>query len=202
MARPAWVGAVARAPHTRVPTLARRARPHRKHRGPVSSRMSDIVLDFLSLLEEREARLLTWGFVDGAFESGELEDLADAYVLDHDDTGTLTGAELIRRLRDRALVLDVEDGGARRHRTRMAETVRLAARLRQLFPKHREAGWSRAPTLVSDYRLVTRPRAYPKREIPVEAAFAELNSASATPARGPALRALLDRRTGHEFRLS
>ena len=164
--------------------------------------MSNLVLDFLSLLEEREARLLTWGFVDGAFEPDELEDLAGDYVLDHDDTGTLTGAHLVRQLRDRALLLDVEDGGARRYRTRMAETVRLAARLRQLFPKHRDAGWARAPTLVADFRIVTRPRAYPKRDIPVPAALAELDLAGAPVKRGAALRRLLDGRAASDFGLS
>lgn len=164
--------------------------------------MSELALDFLSVLEEREARLLAWGFVDGAFDPAELEDLAEEYVLKHDETGTLTGTDLTRSLRDRALLLDVEDGGARRHRTRMAETVRLAARLRQLFPKHREAGWTRAPTLVADYRILTRPRAYPRRDILVNAALSELDAAGAPPARGAALRALLEGRGAREFRVS
>ena len=38
--------------------------------------MNDLELDFLSLLEEREARLLSWGYVDGAFERSELGRLA------------------------------------------------------------------------------------------------------------------------------
>ena len=98
--------------------------------------MSTIALDFLTHLEERETRLLTWGFVDGGFTLDELELLADEFVLENDETGTLTGADLVKELRDRALLLDVDDGMAVRHRTRMAETVRLLARLRQLFPKH------------------------------------------------------------------
>src|SRR4051812_23560572 len=103
--------------------------------------MRRLEVQFLSLLEEREARLLTWGYVDGGFERAELEHLAEDFVLDHDETGTVTGAELIRALRDQGLLLEVDDGTSLRLRTRMAETVRLAARLRQLFSKHRDAGW-------------------------------------------------------------
>src|SRR4051794_20791789 len=89
----------------RVPGLARRARTRWQRHGSLPHGMSDPALDFLSLLEEREARLIAWGFVDGAFEQSELEDLAEAYVLNHDETGTLTGSDLVRRLRDRALLV-------------------------------------------------------------------------------------------------
>jgi hypothetical protein len=162
--------------------------------------MSELELDFLSLLEEREARLLSWGYVDGAFEKSELEELAEGFVLDHDETGTLTGADLLNSLRRRGLLLEVDDGIGICSRTRMAETVRLAARLRQLFPKHRDAGWTLAPTLVADYRLVTRPRAYPRRNIATSPAIDDL-AAGGPAVRRTALEALLSQR-GDDFKLS
>ena len=45
----------------------------------------------------REARLLTWGFVDGGFALDELEMLADEFP-DNDETGALTGADLSKTL--------------------------------------------------------------------------------------------------------
>lgn len=164
--------------------------------------MSDIVLRFLSALEERESRLLTWGYVDGGFELDELEGLADDFVLGWDETGALTGADLVQRMRERALILDAEDGKRVQYRTRMAETVRLFARLRQLFPKHKGAGWTQASTLVADYRFLTRPRTYPRRDIDVPDAVKELTQSSdATRERAAALEALLKNR-GDDFRLS
>src|SRR3954447_13395842 len=109
--------------------MADRQRPRPVHSAPLPSRMSTIDLDFLTLLEEREVRLLSWGYVDGGFEADELEALADQYTLQHDASGTLTGKDLVVLLRDRALVLEVDDGTDIRYRTWMAETVRLFARL-------------------------------------------------------------------------
>ncbi|QLE53718.1 hypothetical protein FD724_38340 (plasmid) [Nostoc sp. C057] len=58
-------------------------------------------------------------------------------------------------------------------RTRMAEGVRLFARLRQLFPNN---SWQTSPTLVADYRLQIRPRIYPKRYITPEAVIKQLEA--------------------------
>src|SRR3954464_7148097 len=181
--------------------MARGTRHGRERHGRLPRSMTDLGLDLLSVLEERETRLLAWGFVDGAFDSAELDEIADDYALDHDTTGTLTGADLLRSLRERGLLLDVEDGLSIRSRTRMAETVRLIARLRQLFPKHRDGNWASAATLVSDYRIVTRPRAYPRRDIDVDAALADLDLDAAPASRREALRALLEKRASN-FRLS
>ncbi|MBS0552204.1 MAG: DEAD/DEAH box helicase, partial [Proteobacteria bacterium] len=53
-----------------------------------------------------------------------------------------------------------------RYRTRMAEGVRLFARLRQLFPgTHDGTAWVNGATLVADYRLLWRPRKYPARDL-------------------------------------
>ena len=102
--------------------------------------------------------------------------LGDEFALDHDRSGDATGDDLVAELRRRALLLDVDDGTAVRYRSRMAETLRLLARLRQLFPRHRGAGWSQARTLVADYRFLTRPRAYPRRNLAVDQLMTELEA--------------------------
>jgi hypothetical protein len=138
--------------------------------------MTGVALDFLTAIESREARLLAWGYVEGGFTLDELVALGDEFALDHDRTGEITGDDLVDELRRRALLLDVDDGIVVRYRSRMAETIRLLARLRQLFPRHRGAGWTQARTLVADYRFLTRPRDYPRRDLDIEELLTELTS--------------------------
>src|SRR3954447_4851612 len=165
--------------------------------------MSALALDFLTALEQREMRLLAWGYVDNAWRASELADLADEFVLEHDETGVVTGADLVEELRSRALLLAVDGGLGESFRTRMAETVRLFARLRQLFPKHRDAAWTQAATLVSDFRIMSRPRSYPKRNIAVDDAISEITSETAVDSeREAAVRALLTNRVAEPFQLS
>jgi hypothetical protein len=140
--------------------------------------MADLGLDFLTMIESRETRLLAWGYVEGGFTLDELTALGDEFVLDHDRTGEATGDDLVAELRSRALLLDVDDGTVVRYRSRMAETVRLLARLRQLFPRHQGAGWAHARTLVADYRLLTRPRVYPRRDLGVDQLMTDLGARS------------------------
>src|SRR3954451_11918016 len=105
----------------------------------------DLALDFLSALEEEEARLLCWGYVDGGFGADELSERAERFALTHDRDSETTGEDLVDELRDRALLLEVDRGDSVVLRSRMAETVRLAARLRQLFAQHGDQpGWRTA----------------------------------------------------------
>lgn len=131
-------------------------------------------LEFLSELERRESRLLSWGIVDTGFTEDELRQMATAHVTSGGAVG-LTTNTLLDLLRERRLAFWFDTPEGTTVRTRMAETVRLAARLRQLFPKHmRGNGWRLAPTLVADYRLLLRPRTYPKREFTVQQVFERL----------------------------
>jgi superfamily II DNA or RNA helicase len=165
--------------------------------------VTTLALEFLTALEEREMRLLAWGYVDNTWTADEIADLADEFVLEHDDTGVLSGADITEALTSQALLLAVDGGLGESFRTRMAETVRLFARLRQLFPKHRDALWTQAATLVSDFRIISRPRAYPKRDVAVADAIAEITSATASDAaREAAMQALLTRRGSDTFQLS
>lgn len=131
--------------------------------------MEESVREFLGRLEAEEEKLLTWGVVDGGFSRDEVEELAQGFL---DEKGSAeSSASLIKELRDRRLLFDLNLGTRRVYRTRMAESVRLFARLRQLFPNRR---WQVAPTLVADFRFSLRPRRYPERHIEPERAVGEL----------------------------
>lgn len=164
--------------------------------------MSGPALNFLSSLEEREARLLCWGYVDGGFRREEVVDLAERWALRHDTTGRLNGDSLVADLERSGLLLEVDTGRDVLHRTRMAETVRLAARLRQLFPSHGTgSNWTTAPKLVSDYRLTLRSRSYPRRDVDPDETALELSSENLNAQDLEQARRLLAGR-GTEFRLS
>jgi superfamily II DNA or RNA helicase len=128
-----------------------------------------LLLAALDRIEQREARLLTWGLVDGFLTQEELGEIVDPLLDDPAYAPGLTFvsvAEVVTTLRARALLFDIGDGDASRYRSRMAEAVRLLFRLRQLFPKHRGLlGWQSAPTLVADFRFIWRRRRYPRRVV-------------------------------------
>lgn len=120
-------------------------------------------LEFLGELELLEARLLSWSLVDGSFQGGELWDLAAAFLDRHqlaDDP-----RDWIDAMEDAGLLFKWNADDGSRYRTRMAESIRLMARLKQLFPKHFTGvqTWQGAPNLVSDFRFILRPRKYPNR---------------------------------------
>jgi ATP-dependent helicase Lhr and Lhr-like helicase len=131
--------------------------------------MEKILPEFLGELERKEAQLLSWGVVDGHWEESELEDNAEAY-LDREDAWHVFGQprDLINTLLERGLLFRWDESGDYCYRTRFAESLRLLARLRQLFPKHLRNvnGWQSASTLVADFRLLLRARKYPKRDRP------------------------------------
>ncbi|XXX76046.1 protein DpdJ [Sorangium sp. So ce134] len=125
-----------------------------------------VALEFLGRLERDEARLLAWGVVDVGFTDEELLTHAREFLAEPSRSALWTADGLLEWLVEHRLLLTFDYTGERVRRTRMAETVRLAARLRQLFPKHMVDGRFRvAPTLVADYRFALRPRVYPKRDI-------------------------------------
>lgn len=128
--------------------------------------MNSVVAEFLSLLEQREARLLVWGAVDGSFLWEEIEEAAETFLQSNCIKDFEDGYNLAKELLRKHLLFEFTDNGEQRFRTRMAETVRLMARLRQLFPSDMsERRWMTAPTLVADYRFIARPRVYPVRLI-------------------------------------
>ena len=160
----------------------------------------------LDRIEEREARLLAWGIVDGAFCQTEIRGIIDPLIDEALNNGVedfLTADEVLAELLERKWITEVPiGGGSTGYRSRMAETVRLLQRLRQLFPKHAGAsGWQRAPSLVADFRFLRRRRRYPARNIPAEQALEMIGEATGSPALLTAAKALLAP-GGHAVKLS
>lgn len=138
-----------------------------------------LAIKFLEQLEQEETGLLSWGLVNGSFTVEELDDKADAFLNENDPDGVFSydSDELIEYLENKGLIFNLPLVQERRYRTRMAESVRLLSRLRQLFPKHiRDSNWQTAPTLVADYRFLRRPRVYPERSIDAQQAYQDITS--------------------------
>jgi hypothetical protein len=132
----------------------------------------------LDRLERLEVRVLVWGLVDSALSASEVEDTLRDVLNERQDIAadpkcTIdTEGALQERLIELGHLFAVPGRPATppRFRTRMAEGVRLFARLRQMFPRHHEgADWVSAATLVADYRLLWRPRKYPARDLTTKA---------------------------------
>lgn len=125
------------------------------------SNLLPFALDFLSELERAEAELICWGFTGSALTESELVQHAESFLKSR-DRPDIAPRQLLDFLRSRKLLFDLA-GGAR---TRMAETMRLLARLKLLVPKRMpKLGWLASPELVNDYRLSIGPRARPKRDL-------------------------------------
>ena len=159
-------------------------------------------IGFLGDLEKAELELLHWGVVDGAFEESEVEQRAQAFLEQGQAQGRASdfvdGWQLAESLLDARLLWRVP--GTRKYRTRMAEAVRLFARLRQMFPDARNQAWRASPTLVADYRLQVRPRLYPEREVSAEALLERLeHGLSLLPVQKDVLRALSQGRLLRQF---
>lgn len=155
-----------------------------------------LLLKVLDQIEQSEARLLTWGIVDGALEQREIEALIEPLLdqaLEDGVEAYLIPQEIIEVMLERRWLAQVErDDGAIAYRSRMAETVRLLQRLRQLFPKHAgPSAWQRAPTLVADFRFLRRRREYPRRDVAAQYALQQLRDVTSNEAVLTAARALL-----------
>ena len=114
----------------------------------------------------------------------------------------VTPDQVLDELLDCALVVPIPTGSGDLIRSRMAETVRLLARLRQLFPQHKDGNWVDSSTLVSDFRLLVRRREFPRRDLSPDDAISDLEGEHLLSEEGmAAVRALLEAR-GPDFRLS
>jgi len=155
-----------------------------------------LLCKMLDQVEQGEARLLTWGIVDGFLDQREIEKLIEPRVEEALAAGMdefLTADDVIEVMLARRWLTRVElDDGTAGYRSRMAETVRLLQRLRQLFPKHAgPSGWQLAPTLVADFRFLRRRREYPRRDIPAESVLRQLGEVTSSSTMLVAARALL-----------
>ncbi len=119
----------------------------------------------LNDLEAQELGALSWGIVDAHLTRRDVLDVVERLLDEHGDV-TTPADNVLERLLRQAVLLEVGDGEEPAYRTRLSESVRLFARLRQLFPAHLIAGtWSAAANLVFDYRLIARSRRFPRRDV-------------------------------------
>lgn len=170
-----------------------------------SAAADGFLTDVLDAIEQAEARLLVWGLVDGRIGRDELEDLIAPFL----DAAYAQGIdrffgadEVIAALAEQGLLFETDDYPYPGYRSRMAETVRLAFRLRQLFPQNGGVdGWQRARTLVADFRFTRRRRRYPRRDLVPANVIEERNHRFDDPALSAALQALLAER-GEGYRLA
>jgi ATP-dependent helicase Lhr and Lhr-like helicase len=136
-----------------------------------------LVGNVLSALEDRELPLLSWGVTSGVLSRDEVVQILREHLA---LSATAPEPEdLLEFLTSKALLLQVPGSSPPRYRTRLAETVRLTADLRQLFPPRDlrsppQRWWDQGRPLIADYRLHVAPRRYPRRDIPAPAALASL----------------------------
>jgi len=167
--------------------------------------MDAFLLKCLDEIEQVETRFLVWGLVDFAFQEQDLLCVIDPLfdeALDRGLEGFSSTKKVVDALKDRSLIHPFIIGGKECYRSRMAETVRLSSRLRQLFPKHEgRSGWQQAPTLVADYRFIRRKRRFPKRDLSVAQILEECQGVNCSQTQLQFLSTLCDR-SGINFKLA
>ncbi|MCB2425400.1 DEAD/DEAH box helicase, partial [Methylophaga pinxianii] len=133
----------------------------------------------LDAIESQEAKLLVWGVVDGRISRTEIDEIIYPRVEQALEQGLeefFDSEGVISELKSRGLLFETDADPYEGYRSRMAETVRLAFRLRQLFPNHDSVdGWQRAKTLVSDFRFTRRLRRYPIRNTTPEVLISDIS---------------------------
>ncbi|MEU2661924.1 protein DpdJ [Micromonospora sp. NPDC007220] len=168
---------------------------------------SRFLSDVLDDLEDLELPLLAWGVTTGTLAHSEVLDAINDRLLNSPRAPEAFANEVLSALQDAALLFRIPATSPPRYRTRMAETVRLTTRLRQLFgprdltspPAH---WWEQGRTLVADYRLHTARRRYPRRAIAVDDALRELAGTAAwTEVHTHAARAQLNHPTVARFQV-
>ncbi len=170
-------------------------------------KVDDHRLEFLNFLERTESKLLAWGLVDGSFSSDEIAELCEQYLEEsnlwsiYEDEGVFQTA-----MEESGLLFEANDGLNSRYRTRMGETIRLLSRLRQLFPKHLQAGnrrWQIAKPLVGDFRFMLRARSVPERELSLNDILSRIEATvTLSLLQKDALHAILSLANGESMRLA
>ena len=130
----------------------------------MSSHTYTQILDRLEALEDP---LLCWGVVDGGFSTDELRTEIEAQLASL-QIWDVSPDDVIEAMTARSLLVHDTSVTPDRWRTRNGETIRLLARLRQVFLKQ---SWKDGTALISDFRYARRPRYYPRRDQPWETAL-------------------------------
>lgn len=167
----------------------------------------NFLLKALDRIESKESVLLYWGLVDSFLTRDELNEILNPLIDEALENGYeefTSSDEVFTALHDLKLITLVETStNPCAIRSRMAETVRLMFRLRQLFPKHDKLPglWKSAPTLVSDFRFQRRKRVYPIRNISKEEVLSKLRETTSNSAVIDAADALMTSK-GEGFKFS
>jgi hypothetical protein len=140
--------------------------------------LQNLAREFLSVIEQEETRLLSWGCYDVALGVDDfrrlLAEVAPAplraawLALSSGGWGNLD--DLVDEMERAGLLFRTGNDG-NLYRSRFAEGVRLTVHLRQLF---RAEDWNSGPRLVSDLKLHLTPRRYPKRDQDADQCWADL----------------------------
>lgn len=116
----------------------------------------EVLLRALDAIEDFESRHLVWSLVDESWRRDDLLKAIDDACPGEDPD------EIFHALHDHGLIGEIPGSLPPLYRSRMAETVRLLANLRQLFPRK---PWQSAPSLVADFRFRHEQRRFPRRDI-------------------------------------
>src|SRR5256885_2357379 len=141
--------------------------------------LQTFVSEFLTFLEHREQRLLSWGFYNVRWTPADVE---TAFTIEappqlQNDWQELvnqgrTIRSVIQQMHHRTLLYLARKTIAS-SRTGLAEGVRLLASLRKIF---KEADWAPGPRLVSDIKPPPPPRQYPRRDQSPTSVWSRLRS--------------------------
>ena len=147
--------------------------------------------ELLSRLERRELSWLSWGDVESLLTEDECIQTSTDVIAEQNLA--LEPQGLLDDLLDQHLLLD-QGGVPALYRTRFAESVRLIARVRQLMPGR---DWRRTPELVNDFRVLARPRHFPRRSIELSSLIETLEGdRKLEPGERKALNAMLASHSG------
>jgi hypothetical protein len=140
--------------------------------GIVTTSSQNSVSTALDILEEADARNLAWGLTDESWTRPQIASLLSTRWAGNDVD------DCIDDLVAKDLLVKVPREWPNRYRTRMAESVRLFAHLRQLLPGK---PWQAGSSLVSDYRFLWRPRTFPRRDLGSESVIEALQQRDVDP---------------------
>ncbi|MFF4625417.1 protein DpdJ [Nonomuraea jabiensis] len=129
--------------------------------------ISHVLLRILDKLEDIESRHLVWGLTEESWPEQQLIETISAVAPSHDPR------DLLEQLLQHNLVFELDRRWPKEYRTRMAETMRLMAHLRQQFPNR---PWQAAPPLVADFRFRHEPRYFPERDLSPDTVAARMRS--------------------------
>ncbi|MEU7800673.1 protein DpdJ [Micromonospora arborensis] len=153
---------------------------------------SAALLRVLDSIEDTEARHLVWGLTEESWTEDRLLRTISTAAPSRDPR------DLLEQLLQHNLVFELDRRWPTEYRTRMAESMRLMANLRQQFPNR---PWQAAPPLVADFRFRHEPRWFPERDRTSDIVATHLAAHQLSGPQVEAARQILGRRKLSTFQL-